>query len=214
MKRNLKKEFLNLTFDILQTEGVSGVSIRRLAKEAGCTSTAIYNHFDNLEHLICVASVQLLDRYLIDFKKCTAEIHNALELNLALWNKIARYALENPDVFELLFFGQYKNNLVDIFYEYYEVFPEKFQEMDGFIVSVVFNGNLFERDVMLYKRAANQGYLPTEIIPSLAKMDVYMLHGWLLEFKGKKLTPDEIEQEASAFMNIIRSILQKYRKDI
>lgn len=100
---NKKQQFLNVTYEILNEEGVAGVSIRRLAKEVGCTSTVIYRYFDNVEHLIIMASVRYLERYIADFKRYTKEIRNPLELNLTLWERFVTYALEKVDVFEMLF---------------------------------------------------------------------------------------------------------------
>ena len=208
---NKKQQFLNVTYDILNTEGVLGVSIRRLAKEVGCTSTVIYRYFDNVEHLITMASVRYLEGYIADFKRYTKEIRDPLELNLMLWERFVFYALENVDVFEMLFFGKYKESLVDIIYEYYELFSEKFENMDGLLVSVVFNGNLRERAYIMYRRAASMGYIALDTAEKLSYMDVYMFHGLLMEYKFQKLGKEEIETNAKKFTDIIRAVVEKFR---
>lgn len=208
---NKKQQFLNATYEILNKEGVLGVSIRRLAKEVGCTSTVIYRYFDNVEHLITMASVRYLEGYIADFKRYTKEIRDPLELNLMLWERFVSYALENVDVFEMLFFGTYKESLVDIIYEYYELFSEKFENMDGLIVSVVFNGNLRERDYIMYRRAASMGYMELDAAEKLSYMDVYMFHGLLMEYKFQKLGKEEIETNAKKFTDIIRTVVEKFR---
>ena len=208
---NKKQQFLNVTYEILNEEGVAGVSIRRLAKEVGCTSTVIYRYFDNVEHLIIMASVRYLERYIADFKRYTKEIRNPLELNLTLWERFDTYALEKVDVFEMLFFGKYKESLVDIIYEYYELFSEKFENMDGLLVSVVFNGNIRERDYIMYRRAASMGYIELDAAEKLSYMDAYMFHGLLMEYKFCKLEKEEIEMNAKKFTDIIRSVVEKFR---
>lgn len=210
-KTNKKQQFINCAYEILQTEGISHLSIRRLAKEIGCTSTVLYSYFDNIEHLITIASVRYLEGYIADFKRITNEIRDPLELNIELWERFVTYALENVDIFELLFFGKYKENLVDIIYEYYEIFSQEFEDMDGLIVSVMFNGDIRERDYIMYRRAASLGYLDLHMATILAQMDEYMFHGMLMEYKNQKLQPEEIRQKATEFTDIIRMVIGKVR---
>lgn len=211
MRIQKKQQFINCTCEILQTEGLDGLSIRHLAKKIGCTSTTLYTYFDNVEHLITMASVRYLKGYISDFKRINNEKHDPLELNLLLWERFVTYALENVEIFELLFFGKYSDELVDIVYEYYEMFPDEFEELDGLIVSVMFNGDLRERDYIMFRRAASMGYLEQQSALMLAQMDEYLFHGLLMEHKNSKLTPQEIEYKTTEFLNIIRSIIGKFR---
>ena len=92
-KINKKQQFINCAYEILQTEGIAHLSIRRLAKEMGCTSTVLYSYFDNVEHLITIASVRYLEGYIADFKRITNENRDPLELNIKLWERFSTYAL-------------------------------------------------------------------------------------------------------------------------
>ncbi|MDY2627899.1 MAG: TetR/AcrR family transcriptional regulator [Lachnospiraceae bacterium] len=210
-KINKKQQFINCAYEILQTEGIAHLSIRRLAKEMGCTSTVLYSYFDNVEHLITIASVRYLEGYIADFKRITNENRDPLELNIKLWERFSTYALENVDIFEMLFFGKYKENLVDIIYEYYEIFSQEFEDMDGLIVSVMFNGDLRERDYIMYRRAASMGYIDLKMAATLAQMDEYMFHGMLMKFKNRKLMPEEIQEKSKEFTDIIRMVIEKVR---
>lgn len=211
MKINKKQQFINCAYEILQTEGVSQLSIRRLAKEMGCTSTVLYTYFDSVEHLITLTSVRYLEGYIADFKRITNEVHDPLELNIKLWERFTTYALEHVDVFELLFFGKYKESLVDIIYEYYEIFSQEFEDLDGLIVSVMFNGDLRERDYIMYRRAASMGYIDLQMASTLAQMDEYMFHGLLMDYKNQKLKQEEIQEKSTEFTNIIRMVVEKFR---
>ena len=45
------------------------LSIRAIAAEAGCTTGAVYRHFESADHLILVASVKYLEDYMAEFEK-------------------------------------------------------------------------------------------------------------------------------------------------
>ena len=62
-----KKKYIQIASRILEQEGPEGINIRRIAKEAGCTSAVLYKHFDNLNHLLVLASVKFLEPYISDF---------------------------------------------------------------------------------------------------------------------------------------------------
>ena len=211
MRIQKKQQFINCAYEILQTEGIDHLSIRRLAKEMGCTSTTLYTYFDNVEHLITMASIRYLKGYMADFKRINSEKHDPLELNILLWERFVTYALENVDIFEMLFFGKYSDELVDIVYEYYEMFPDEFEELDGLIVSVMFNGDLRERDYIMFRRAASMGYLDQQSAAMLAQMDEFLFHGLLMKYKNLELSAEEIESKTAEFINIIRKVIEKFR---
>ena len=50
-----KVKYVQITSEILEEEGVEGVTIRKVAQRANCTSAVLYKHFDNKEHLIMLA---------------------------------------------------------------------------------------------------------------------------------------------------------------
>ena len=57
--------FIEATQKLIQSEGIDGLSIRKIATEAGYNSATIYNYFQDLEHLTLFASVCYLRDYVI-----------------------------------------------------------------------------------------------------------------------------------------------------
>ena len=64
-KRNMVY-FVEATEKILKEEGIPGVTIRRIAAEAGYNSATLYNYFQDLDELILFGSVCFLRDYLLD----------------------------------------------------------------------------------------------------------------------------------------------------
>ena len=87
-----KKKYIQIASRILEQEGPEGINIRRIAKEAGCTSAVLYKHFDNLDHLLVLASVKFLEPYISDFiviskRSDITSIQKDLLLANVLWRK-------------------------------------------------------------------------------------------------------------------------------
>lgn len=200
MSENIKKKFIDCVYHIIETEGVSAVSVRRVSREVGCNSAILYRQFQNMEHLICLASIKYLEPYLVDIATCTRKIRNPVELNYKLWESFCRYSFTNPEIFEMLFFGQFKDNLMDIMYDYFDIYQDQFSELDGFSVSFLFSSDIFERDYMFFRRGANMGYVSEAQTRNISRMEVYMYHGMLQECKENKYKGEELEQKIQEFL--------------
>ena len=57
MAENKKKELIQKTYEILKDVGPEDTKIRTIASKANCTSTVIYRHFNDLDHLLLFASI-------------------------------------------------------------------------------------------------------------------------------------------------------------
>ena len=209
-KQEIKKQYIECVYHLLQTEGIDNVSIRRVSKELGYNSAKLYRHFNDLEHLICLASVKYLEPYFEEIKICSKTISNPIELNLKLWQSFSKYAFHHPTIFEMIFFGNYSSNLMELMYEYYEIYSSNFLDFDGFAVSFIFNGDIFERDYMFYRRAASMGYLSAESGRLLAQVGVYMFHGILIECTKNNYSKEILDEKANLFMQNLTEIVNKF----
>lgn len=155
-----KRKYVQITGQILESEGIKGVNIRRIAKEAGCTSAVLYKHFDNLEHLIILASVHFLEPYIREFRRITKRTDiTSIQMDLYLWKFFIREAFINKPYYEMMFFGPDRDMLEDYIYEYYSLFPEMEKDFDGFSASIIFSNNLAEREYIRLRRAAHGGLI-------------------------------------------------------
>jgi AcrR family transcriptional regulator len=211
MARNnmMKKELALKAYEILQTEGIENITIRHIGTRAGCTSAAIYKHFEDLDHLLTFASIRTLQNYFEEFKEIINRDMNMLDLNLELWERFAYYAFRDVDIFELLFWGKYNGWLGDMIYEYYLLFKDEMKDFDGLTASVLFNDNLKDREETMLRRAAATGCLSCENIAMLSDLVVCLFHGMLLDYKNTY--KEEGKEGAEKFMRTLRSVYDKYR---
>lgn len=101
---DLKNALIQAGVGILAKDGVSGLSLRKVAKKAGVSHTAPYSHFADKQALIAAISTegfrQLYAR--LDVVARKYEGRSLTQLVEAAWAYV-RFALDDPDRFKVMF---------------------------------------------------------------------------------------------------------------
>lgn len=203
MVRNTKKEYIEATYNILVQDGIDGITIRKVADAVGCSSAALYKHFDDLDHLISLASVRFLRSYAEDTRMLSRLDLNPLELNLQLWECFAYYSFENIPIFENLFFGKNIENIQKNISDYYQEFPDELTDMRGYLNLLMRSSNIMERDFIMLKRGVDAGMIDLESADYLSKTDIYVFRGMLASYRLTYKEPGVAQKAIREFMNII-----------
>lgn len=212
MNTNLdrKRKYIQIAGDILAKEGVEGINIRRIASEAGCTSAVLYKHFDNLNHLIILASVKFLEPYITEFRRVTRRRDiSSIQMDLYLWKFFIREAYKNRPYYLKMFFSPDREMLEDYIYEYYQLFPDKEREFDGFSASIIFSNNLEERENIRLRRAAHEKLITADNAMLLSRLSTAVFDGMFL--KSADFTDDRGSWELAAD-DCYQLILELFRR--
>ena len=97
---NLRESLIQHAIALLEEEGLSALSLRRVAKEAGVSQAAPYSHFENKRDLLTAVARQGYLRF-TEQMKSRAEKHDIYLVGLGLG--YVEFALENPALFHLMF---------------------------------------------------------------------------------------------------------------
>ncbi|HEX7975763.1 MAG TPA: TetR/AcrR family transcriptional regulator [Anaerolineales bacterium] len=103
---DLKNALVQAGMEILATEGVGALSLRKVAGKAGVSHSAPYAHFTDKQGLIAAISTESF-RQLYARVIAAAEAHPsdpAAQLVEAAWAYV-QFALENPAYFKVMFSG-------------------------------------------------------------------------------------------------------------
>lgn len=211
MGTSKKNELILKTYEMLKAMKPDEIKIRNIAAEANCTSTVIYKHFEDLDQLILFASVRFLEDYIVDLQEVINQNSDALDMLVEMWRIFAKYAFENVDVFDLLFWGKYKERLGDTIFEYYQLFPDEWRNMDGLFTSVFFHNEIRERNGIIMHRAAATGYFSYDEAKMLSDMECDLFHGILLRYRDTYRLPGKAEEGVSYFMDMLNSLISHYR---
>ena len=103
---DLKNALIKAGIQILSKEGLSGLSLRRVAKKAGVSHTAPYAHFADKQALIAAISTEGYHQ-LYEQLTTTVETNHGNPQNLLVevgWAYV-QFALKDPELFKVMFSG-------------------------------------------------------------------------------------------------------------
>lgn len=159
-KQRIKTYFLEAAKEIITTEGVENVSVRKVADMAGYSYATIYNYFADVNELLWDVKIVMI-KDLVGFiqKKMEQSVYNVDGIKKLFKTYIAYY-LKNPNIFKFFYFHQLSKpvkNPEEIEKEpnYDDMWKETFK---GFVLE----GTLDEKDI--------------EVI---SKIFIYAIHGML-----------------------------------
>ena len=103
---NLKQAILDAARKICFAEGVDGVSARKVAREVGCSATAIYLYYRNIDdllHHLRMEGHRLLADYFHGVDGSLPPVARLLEMGRAYY----RFGVEHPKYYELMFLSRF-----------------------------------------------------------------------------------------------------------
>lgn len=101
---DLKNALIEAGIEILASEGVGGLSLRKVAKQAGVSHAAPYAHFTDKQALIAAISTEGFKQLYLQIKavKETYRTNPEALLIETAWTYV-QFALNEPDRFKLMF---------------------------------------------------------------------------------------------------------------
>lgn len=194
INQTTKQKFVEVTYELIKEKGLKDLRIRDIAERVGCTSPALYKHFETLDYLIMVASVKFLSDYMMELIELTESDRDSIEIDIAAWKAFNKYAFANPPIFLHLFWGDYSHLFEEAVLEYYQMFPAKPGEHRiAYFYSAAFNGSIREREFIWLRRAATEGFLNYDDAVYISKVNDYTVHCMLLEHKDDYTKPGVVD---------------------
>lgn len=161
-KKRIMIYFIEATEKLIKEDGIDGLSIRRIASEAGYNSATLYNYFDDLEHLVLFASVRHLREYVTTLGKAITPDMNALQIYRVIYTLFCDFSFRSPEIFNNMFFGRYRDRLTTVLKRYYELFPDEIGEQKMFVKGMLSEGNIYERDLAFMEGLVEEGFVKPE----------------------------------------------------
>lgn len=213
VKKNLRqirtmRYFIDAAQTILNQEGPSGLTIRKVSDLAGYNSATLYSYFENLDHLAFYASLKYLRSYLIRLREMNPP-EDGLELFLAIWRHFATEAFTYPGHYYNVFFAAQRFKFNDSVRRYYEIYPEELEHLSVELFPMLSETNIYKRDFEALKRCADQGYFKETRIPEINDILVLLFESYLLRIKNSD-TPIDVDEHVNRIIGYFTSILQGY----
>lgn len=213
MKKNIRRTrtmryFIDAAQSILEQEGLSGLTIRKVADLAGYNSATLYSYFENLDHLAFYASLKYLRNYLLKLKELTPP-HDGLQRFLEIWRCFATEAFTYPDHYYNVFFAPQRFQFNDSVRRYYEIYSEDLEDLSEDLLPMLQETNIYKRDFEALKRCADQGYFQEHRIPEINDILVLLFESYLVRVKNDQ-EPIDVDAQVNRIIGYFSSILQGY----
>ena len=80
-----RKEYILIVSELIKRDGIENISIRKLAKEIGCSSASLYRYFESLDELIYYAELGELKSYINALNKSSLVWENVWDKYIGVW---------------------------------------------------------------------------------------------------------------------------------
>lgn len=150
-KRKKAMAFVEATQELIDTEGLENISIRKIAEKAGFHNSTIYLYFKDANQLILLASLKHFNAYSAKLAQYAAASGTPLEKFLAIWQAFGETVFRKPHIFRNFFFGKNSHQLTPIIVQYYQLFPEERASYTQEIRDMYYGGNIYDRCLQILK---------------------------------------------------------------
>ncbi len=209
--KNLKrKDYVEKASEIIEAEGIEAVSIRRIAKELKCSTTAMYRHFDNLNELLFYAQLSALNTYIYNLQKRASSWKSIWDTHFDIWEFYSDQAFRKPEAFELIFYQNMNKDLGSALKEYYEMFPEAVFNLTPVVKDMLEIPGFYERDWHIVQQIVEQGYLSEESGRKVNHIECNLFLGYFKYVQETNIREEEIPALVDRFMSEIKEIVHLY----
>src|SRR5271165_5831849 len=101
---DLRRALLHAAEDVLATEGLNGLTLREVARKAGVSHNAPYNHFADKAALIAAVVEDAFKLFGHSLRQAYDETPGTpLDKVMALGSAYVRFAVDHPPLFRIMF---------------------------------------------------------------------------------------------------------------
>lgn len=209
-----KKDYITKTQEIIQAEGREAASIRRIAREMGCSTTSLYRYFENQEELIYYAELKQLSGYIKRLNEAEKKWKNIWDYYVGIWDCYCREAFCKPDVFYQLFLRPGISGLDVSITEYYEMFPEAVEKTSESFMAMLKQKDFMARDLESCKKCVEAGAITPENGERLNRIACLLYEGYLMMIRDSNLTDSEIQRKIHQFVEDLDWVVMSLAKDL
>jgi AcrR family transcriptional regulator len=197
--------FIDATAKLIKEEGVKNISIRKIAKEAGYTSSTIYNYFSEVSHLIFFAAMRFVENYVEDLPKYTARSEDPLEKYLLGWECFCDHTFREPELYHAVFVADLGEHPEDLLKYYSSIYKFDTIQLPEELEGILTEQNLSERSRQVLEKYAEKGVFKKEDIEKLSEMTILIWQGMITSLLNNRVTytPEEASKKT---MEYIRDI--------
>ena len=207
-----KKQYVSAAYKIIQEEGLEALSIRRLGKVLNCNTANLYRYFSSLEELSMYAALDSLQGYLNDVSKLLRTENDCISRYFGVWNCFCIHSFSHAYLFNLLFFSKHSTGLYQIIPEYYAMFPQELDKIDGGLKSIFLQGDFDYRDFLMLDEIVKQKKMDESDAVILNHVAVNLFKGYFKTVLDQNMNTEKCNVQRNRFLNTLQFVMEKYIK--
>lgn len=201
-KRRMMSYFIEAVNQIIETDGIEAITIRKVSDMAGYNSATLYNYFENLDHLIFFASMKYLKEYVLSLPKYLKNANTPIDRYLGIWKCFCHHSFSKPKIYYTIFFDKFSNSLNDDIKEYYKIFPEELGDQSMDLLPMLLGQSIYDRNRSILKSFINNLLIEKEDLEEVNEMTVLIYQGMLSRILNEQTnyTVDEATDRTLFYM--------------
>lgn len=201
-----RKDYIVRTSSIIKEEGGEAISIRRIAKELGCSSASLYRYFENLDELLYYAHLDSLNEYIQELSRQEKKWDNIWDVHFGIWRAYGNEALKKVEAFECIFYRNINKNLGKALEEYYNMFPDSIVSVSPTVKEMLKIPEYYGRDYYMCCQLAAQGKIRKEDAKKLNRLECRLFLGYFKEVQELGIDPADVSAKVEEFIDEIKEI--------
>jgi len=207
-RRQIMILFIAATERLLQSEGIGGLTIRKIADATGYSSATLYSYFADLDELTLYASFKYRKPYLEEVAREITPDMTSLAQYRRLYEIFNKYSFRDPEVYLNMYFGKHSDKLKAVMDVYYQLFPEEFVTPTELIRNMLIHGRRIDCDRITTLQLAEEGYIRKENADVVAELMVRTQGTFLYQMM---VHPHwDAQEQSAAFMKLFDQIIEKF----
>lgn len=203
------KYFIDATAEIIEKENIEAVTIRKVADIAGYNSATIYNYFENLNHLISLASMKFVRDYTKALPNCIKKASNTIEKTLLVWECFCYHSYKSPEIYNAIFVANLNRTVPNYIKEFYDIYPEFLNQMPEDIVEMLTKDDIYDRSLVLLNECADEGFFNKNDLNEINEITYFIYEGMLSNILNNKFN-GSIDEAVEKTIRYFKKIFNAY----
>jgi AcrR family transcriptional regulator len=210
-KKRVVKLFIEAAADIIDEEGIEGVTIRKVAVRTGYNSATIYSYFENVKQLVFFAAAASLHDYVAAMPAYISSGKTTLEQFLLMWECFCRYSFQKPRVYYSIFSDDIGAQPEALVAHYYELFPEDLEEAPAYLQPMLRETDLRQRNLIAIGICTRAGCFDPKDEEAVEEATRLLYQGMLTLIINRRVHYS-VDEAVRRTMRHIRKIVDGYVK--
>lgn len=217
-RQRMYRYFIDAATEIVDEEGASNLTVRKIAQRAGYTSSTVYNYFKDLSHLKFFAMIRYTNDYVEELPIYIEKGHSTIEKWLYTWECFCKHSFEKPEVYSILFMENLSVFPKDLLVEYYDIYKDDLVGLPADIKPIIMEQSFSKRSTMYIQTAVDEGFIQEKDIQYISDVTLMIWKGMMSTHINQRfqLTTEEAMNKTMALVYecVMQAVHPDKRKEI